>query len=224
MAKRASSASTASSSKKSKKDKNDKKQTFFSNPLASKNQQLILSTLRQAHDGRRILLPAKQLYKGKVPAGEEHLLFQYSIDTVNNCGKTATITFDNKCIINGGDQFQNYPNTTNEETTIKDYNIDTFKDDHECFNAHLGRVNKRVNDTKEDAERQREAQIVLGNKDTSDLDEKFNKGASGYELLLAEFKPDGDLLDHTIKSGANYGKVNKKQVWGKCIVYYLPRY
>ena len=106
MAKRASS-SAASSSKK------QKQQTFFNaNPLASKNQQLILDTLRQAHDGRRILLQSKQLYKGAIPAGEEHLLFQYSVDTVNDCGKTATITFDNKCIINGGNQFQNYPNTT----------------------------------------------------------------------------------------------------------------
>lgn len=127
MAKRASSSSVASSTKKKKK------QTFFNaNPLASKNQQLILSTLNQAHDGRCILLQSKQLHKGTIPAGEEHLLFQYSVDTVNDCGKTATVTFDNKCIVNGGNQFQNCPNTTNEDPTISDCKIDTFKDDHEC--------------------------------------------------------------------------------------------
>lgn len=53
-----------------------------------------------------------------------------------------------------------------------------------CFNAHLGCVNERVNDMKEEAECKRDAQIVLGNKDTSDLDGKFNEGTSGCELLL----------------------------------------
>lgn len=39
-----------------------------------------------------------------------------------------------------------------------------------------------------------------------------------------EFKSDGDSLDHVIKSGPNEGKINKKQVWGKCTVHCLPQH
>jgi hypothetical protein len=52
------------------------------------------------------LLQAKAIYNGTVPDGEEAHLFQYSVQNVINDCKTATIDFDEKCIVENGDFFQ----------------------------------------------------------------------------------------------------------------------
>ena len=58
-----------------------------------------------------------------VPEGEEAHLFQYSVKNVNYDCRTATIDFDEKCIVENGDTFQNYPNFVDEDTTIGDYKL-----------------------------------------------------------------------------------------------------
>jgi hypothetical protein len=109
----------------------------------------LLSSLRKTHDGTQILLRAKPIYNGTVPDGEEAHLFQYSAQNVNNDCKTATIDFDEKCIVENGDFFQNNSNLADDDTTIEDYKIETLYADHELFNIHLGQVNKRINDLRE---------------------------------------------------------------------------
>lgn len=74
------------------------------------NNAFLLASLRKTHIGKRILLRAKDIYNGTVPHGEEAFLFQYSVSQVNADCKTATIDFDERCIVEKGDMFQNYPN------------------------------------------------------------------------------------------------------------------
>lgn len=208
--KRASSAAGASSSAKKKKQQQVKMGQLFNNKA------FLRQSLKDAHEGKRLLLTASALYTAAIPDGEKDLLFQYSITTINNDTKTATISFDNRCIKEGGDSFQNYPNTTDDDNVIVDYNIDTLKEDYELFNVHLGRVNKRLNDKKQEAIDKKAAEKMVSSEDMSDLDAKFNAGKhSGYELLLGEFEPVGDLLEHVIQSGCNTGKMNYKQVWSE---------
>ncbi len=115
----------------------------------------LLSSLRKTHNGKHILLRAKEIYNGILPDGEEAHLVQYSVMNVNNDCKMATIDFDEKFIVENGDTFQNYPNFADEDTTIADYTIEMLNDDHELFNVHLGHVNKQVNDLRE-SERKKE--------------------------------------------------------------------
>ncbi len=65
---------------------------------------------------------------------------------LNNDCKMATIDFDEKCIVENGDTFHNYPNFADEDTANADYKIEMLNDDHKLFNVHLGHVNKQVND------------------------------------------------------------------------------
>jgi len=74
------------------------------------NNAFLLASLRKTHIGKRILLRAKDIYNGNVPNGEVVFLFQYSVSQVNADCKTATIDFDERCIVEKGDMFQNYPN------------------------------------------------------------------------------------------------------------------
>jgi hypothetical protein len=142
--------STAMSTAPRKKTKTQSSlaQTFGNNAF-------LLSSLRKTHNGKRILLRAKAIYNGIVPDGDEEHLFQYSVMNVNDDCKMATIDFDEKCIVENGATFQNYPNFADEDTTIADYKIEMLNDDHELFNVHLGHVNKQVNDLRE-SERKKE--------------------------------------------------------------------
>ncbi len=88
-----------------------------------------------------------------VPDGGEAHLFQYSVQNVKNDCKTATIDFDEKCIVENGDFFQNYQYLADDDTTIEDYKIETLNADHELFNVHLGQVNKQIDDLKESKKR-----------------------------------------------------------------------
>ena len=134
-------------------DPRKKPKTQSSLALSFGNNAFLLSSLRKTHTGKRILLRAKDIYSGTVPAGEEAFLFQYSVSHVNADCKTAIIDFDEKCIVEKGDMFQNYPNFGDEDTSIQDYKIAMLNDDHELFNTHLGRVNKRDNDIRESKKR-----------------------------------------------------------------------
>ena len=128
-----------------KKSKQLEHQTLFDG-----SQQDILRSLNITHVGRCILLHATDLYgEGDVPKGEEKLLHQYSILSLNTDMATAVIAYDEKCIIEGGNKFCDYPLTDDDEGQIINYKMANLKDDHELYNVYLGRVNKKVNDLKE---------------------------------------------------------------------------
>ena len=178
------------------------------------NNAFLLASLRKTHIGKRILLRAKDIYNGNVPNGEVAFLFQYSVSQVNADCKTATIDFDERCIVEKGDMFQNYPNLGDEDTSIQDYKIEMLNADHELFNAHLGRVNKRENDLRESKKKIEQDEKVRATDDVQDIDDKFHvKKIDGYSILVAEFLPEGALTDHLIQSGTNAGKMNTKQDW-----------
>ena len=178
------------------------------------NNAFLLASLRKTHIGKRILLRAKDIYNGTVPHGEEAFLFQYSVSQVNADCKTATIDFDERCIVEKGDMFQNYPNLGDEDTSIQDYKIEMLNADHELFNAHLGRVNKRENDLRESKKKIEQDKKVRATDDVQDIDDKFHvQKIDGYSILVAEFLPEGALTDHLIQSGTNAGKMNTKQDW-----------
>ena len=178
------------------------------------NNAFLLASLRKTHIGKRILLRAKDIYNGTVPHGEEAFLFQYSVSQVNADCKTATIDFDERCIVEKGDMFQNYPNLGDEDTSIQDYKIEMLNADHELFNAHLGRVNKRENDLRESKKKIEQDEKVRATDDVQDIDDKFHvQKIDGYSILVAEFLPEGALTDHLIQSGTNAGKMNTKQNW-----------
>ena len=180
------------------------------------NNAFLLASLRKTHIGKRILLRAKDIYNGTVPHGEEAFLFQYSVSQVNADCKTATIDFDERCIVEKGDMFQNYPNFRDEDTSIQDYKIEMLNDDHELFNAHLGRVNKHENDIRESKKKREQDEKVRYTDDVQDMDDKFHvKKIDGYSILVAEFLPDGALTEHLIQAGLNAGKKNTKQDWSK---------
>jgi hypothetical protein len=60
-------------------DPRKKPKTQSSLALTFGNNAFLLSSLRKTHTGKRILLRAKDIYSGTVPAGEEAFLFQYSV-------------------------------------------------------------------------------------------------------------------------------------------------
>ncbi len=183
----------------------------------------LLSSLRKTHNGKRILLGAKAIYNGMVPEGEEAHLFQYSVKNVNYDCRTATIDFDEKCIVENGDFFQNYPNLADDDTTIEDYKIETLNADHELFNVHLGRVNKRINDLRESKKKKAEDEKVRSTNDVQDLDNRFHvKRIDGYSSLVGEFVAQGDLTEHLIQAGQHAGKKNTKQDWSKFILLCMP--
>ena len=62
----------------------------------------------------------------RVPADEEDMLFQYYVVSVNRDFKTAVISYSDRCIREGGDQFMSYPDTTGVDTKIDDYSLKTF--------------------------------------------------------------------------------------------------
>ena len=85
------------------------------------SRQDILKSLNSTHVGKRILLRAKDLYEGAVPKGEENVLHQYSILSINADIVSAVISYDQKCITEGGDKFRDYPLSNDEDGEIDDY-------------------------------------------------------------------------------------------------------
>lgn len=164
------------------------------------NNAFLLASLRKTHIGKRILLRAKDIYNG--------------VSQVNADCKTATIDFDERCIVEKGEMFQNYPNLGDEDTSIQDYKIEMLNADHELFNAHLGQVNKPENDLRESKKNIEQDEKVRATDDVQDIDDKFHvQKIDGYSILVAEFLPEGTLTDHLIQLGTNAGKMNTKQDW-----------
>ena len=79
--------------------------------------------LNKTHKGKHLLIPAKVLYSGQVPFGQEDYLFQYSVRSVNKEHKTLAIQYDERCISNYSDAFQDFPLHDENEETINSYQI-----------------------------------------------------------------------------------------------------
>ncbi len=82
----------------------------------------VLRGLNKAHKGKCLLIPANVLYSGRVPFGQEEYLFQYSVLSVNKDHKTLLIQYDERCISNASDAFQDFPlhdEMRKPSTTIK---------------------------------------------------------------------------------------------------------
>jgi hypothetical protein len=171
------------------------------------------------YKGRRILLRAQDIYgRGKVPEGEEDYLFQYIIDSINEDCKTAVLKYEEKSITNGGDQFTNYPDITGDESSIPNYYLNTFKEDHELYNVHNGRVNKILNDEKDALRKQQRKERANAIDDVTDLEDRISEGTAAYKLLVAEFAPCGEFRVHTISKGQNQGRKVRKQKWSKSLI------
>lgn len=202
--------------KKPKKDKQTSLLAYKSNPAQ------LNEVLTNSYRGKRILLTAAFLYGRRIPRGEEDLLFQYHINAVNSDNKTATIDYDDRCIKNGDHVFQSYPDQI--ETNITNYDLATFQQDHKVFLRHLGRGQKIINDAKEAREKEEKAAASESLVDLTDIDEKIQQGIAIYDILLAEFEPVGDMMDHIVEKGDHKGKVIKKQKWSEytslCIIHF----
>jgi hypothetical protein len=177
------------------------------------SRQDILRSLNSSHVGKRILLRAKDLYGGSVPKGEENVLHQYSILSINADIVSAVISYDQKCITEGGDKFRDYPLSNDDEGEIDDYKMANLNDDHELYNVHLGRVNKKINDLKEILLKGEEDAKVAAADDVSDIEHKLSDGVEPYLIMIGEFRSIGPLSMHVVVRGDNKGKSSKKQTW-----------
>lgn len=187
--------------------------------LAYKNDPVQLNQVLQSkYEGKRILLTAASLYGRKIPKGEEELLFQYHIGSVNSDNTTATIEYDDRCITEGDHVFQAYPDNT--ETTIDDYNLSTFQEDHKRYHIHLGREQKIINDAKEASQKEEKEATAKNLLNMADIDGKMAEEISCYDILVAEFESVGELVDYVVQEGDHAGKVIKKQKWSKCVCYF----
>ncbi len=164
--------------------------------------------------GKRILLHAQDLYSDeKVPKGEETLLHQYSVLSLNGDMATAVITYDEKCIINGGDKFRDYPLTDDDKGQIDDYLLANLAHDHELYNVHLGGVNKKINDLREMQHKRDEEEKVSAADNVSDIKRKLSDGVDPYLIMVGELRPTGLISMHVIQKGDIKGKSTNKQAW-----------
>ncbi len=139
------------------------------------------------------------------------MLFQYHIGAVNSNNKTATIEYNDKYIKDGNHVFQSYPDQ--QDSTIPNYNLSTFAEDHKRSLKHLGRGQKIINDAKEAREKEETAAASQTLSDISDLKAKVEQEISFYDIIVDEFEPAGEMQDHVVLEGPHAGKVIKKQKW-----------
>ena len=192
----------------SKKKKQLQQSTLFSDGDE------VLKGLNKAHIGKRLLIPAKVLYSsGRVPFGQEDYLFQYSVRSVNKDHKTLVIQYDEQCISTDSDAFQDFPLHDENEETIDSYQIKHLKEHHELYNIHLGRVNKKLNDKKEEDRKTEEAKKTSEVQDFSDLLLMIQNKVKPATILLGEFVSIGELQPHIISKGPNMGDTSYKQQW-----------
>ena len=140
------------------------------------------------------LIPAKVLYSGgQVSFGQEDYLFQYSVRSVNKNHKTLVIQNDERCISNDSDAFQDFPLHDENEETIDSYQIKHLKEHHELYNIRLGRVNKLLNDKKEEDYKAEEAKKTSEVQDFSDLLLMIQNKVKPATMLLGKFESLGEL-------------------------------
>jgi hypothetical protein len=109
---------------------------------------------------------------------------------------TAVIAYDEKFITEGGDKFHDYPLTDDDEGQIHNYKMANLTDDHELYNFHLGRVNKKVNDLKEMMRKKEDEEKIAATEDVSDIERKLSDGVDPYLIMIGEFRSTGPLFVH----------------------------
>ncbi len=181
--------------------------------------QMVMKSLRRSirHTrGKRLLIPAKVLYSGRVPFGQEDHLFQYSVLSVNSDHKSLVTSYDERCISNCSDVFQDFLLYDVNKETINSYPIKYLKENHELYHIHLGLVNKKVNDKREEDCIAEEAKKNTGAEDLPDILLKIQNKIKPSHILLEEFEPIGELQPHVITRGPCMGETSFKQLWQHC--------
>ncbi len=135
---------------------------------------------------------------------------------MNSDHKSSVISYDERCISNGSDVFQDFPLYDENEETINNYPIKYLKENHEVYNIHLGPVNKKVNDRREEDHIAEEAKKTTGAEDLSDILLKIENKIKPSHILLGEFESIGELQPHVITRGPYMGETFFKQLWQHC--------
>ena len=206
---------TTDSTSNNNNNKNNNKKTPVQQSLFN-TKRALQASLSTANVGKCLLLPSTDIYNGRVPKGEEDYLFKYHIKSINSDCETAVIAFDESYVLDGGHEFKNYPNLdVDEESEISDYSLSQLSQHHKLYNIHLGRYRTIINDRKDEERKAREAEQADAANSVSDLVAKFENenNNDAYQLLLAEFTPDGTLTRYTVEAGAHQGTFNYKQTW-----------
>ncbi len=110
--------------------KGSKKKKQLQSTLFSEGDE-ILKGHNKAHKGKRLLIPAKVWYSGRAPFGQEDQLFHYFVLSVNSDHKPLVISYDERCISNGSDVFEDFPLYHENKETINNYPIKYLKENHE---------------------------------------------------------------------------------------------
>jgi len=218
--KRKSGGAKGGTSAKKKKQQPKKQQSLMAAVFANSNSNQFHKSMHEKYVGTRVLLSAMAVYNRNVPDGEEDYMFQYSVRSVDDCkygdkAITATLSYDSKCIVEGGDEFQSYPHTDGTaDDEMKGYRLSLYDADNEAYNRHLGNSQRKIND-KKDLERQTEEnRKISAADDCSDIERAITEGILGPdEVMKQEFVPDGELHSHVIEKGPAAGKTKLKQKW-----------
>jgi hypothetical protein len=88
-----------------------------------------------------------------------------------------------------------------------------LKEHHELYNIYLGRVNKKLNDKKEEDRKAEETKNTSGVQDLSDLLLMIQDKVKPATILLGEFESIAELQPHIIAKGPNMGETSYKQKW-----------
>ena len=123
------------------------------------------------------------------------------------------IQYDERCISTDSDAFQDFPLHDENEETIDSYQIKHLKEHHELYNIHLGCINKKLNDKKEEDRKAEEAKKTSEVQDFSDLLLMIQNKVKPATILLGEFVSIGELQPHIISKGPNMGETSYKQQW-----------
>ena len=180
------------------------------------------ASLNKLYKNKRILLKAKELYRGgKIPVGEEKHLFQYHVHEVNEDCKSFTLKFDRVYIIEDTNKFKSYPVTSPGEDLLDEYRMCLFEEDHELYNVYLGRKKKEENDRKDEEMRRRtEAAAADGSfKNLSDIEQLLlSDNVEMYDVLTGEFEAIGEKEEHVSQGAKNKGEVTYKQQWSEFFI------
>lgn len=205
-----------SGDKGSRKSNNNKKKSKNSTitSFVTNNKERYRKAMEDKYIGTRVLLVAKEVYTGgAVPLGEKNHLFQYHVTSIDEDSSIAILEYDSKFIRKGGDTFENYPDELEEIKT--GYKVECIKTDHELFNKYLAKSNANRNDVIDLEKKQKADQKMSALDSVANINQKFEEGASAYDLLEGEFKTKGPKELSTIQNGPREGEVKYTQMWGE---------
>ncbi len=99
------------------------------------------------------------------------------------------------------------------------HRITSLDYDAELYHKVLGRINKEINSTLEEEKKAECEKKKSAVDDISDINKRFDKknmsADEKFNVLLDEFEPVGEEVEHLIGSGLNKGTSTVKQTWSK---------